>query len=140
MGGKARAQIRSLPVSRPSPEHLASALEAARAAKSVLALFESQHPDDARPREAIVAIRAWARGERRLGMAAVRTLALAAHAAAREAESDAATFAARAAGHAIATWHVPSHATAAHSYAAKAVGQTELSSHSSSWARRKSPR
>jgi len=73
----------------------------------------------------IEAIRAWAKGQRKLGMAEVRKLSLDAHAAAREAGTDAATFAARAAGQAVATWHVPTHAAGAPAYAAKAVAAAE---------------
>lgn len=112
-------------VARESPEHVALALRAADEAEEVLALFEADHPDDNRPREAIEAIRAWAKGQRKLGMAEVRKLSLGAHAAAREAGSEAATFAARAAGHAVATWHVPAHAAGVPAYAAKAIAASE---------------
>ncbi len=54
-------------------------------------------------------------------MAEVRTLSLGSHAAAREAKTDAARFAARAAGQAIATWHVPTHAMAVPWYVCKAI-------------------
>jgi hypothetical protein len=53
-------------------------------------------------------------------MAEVRKLSLDAHAAARGAKTDAARFAARAAGQAVATWHVPTHALAVPIYARKA--------------------
>ena len=53
-------------------------------------------------------------------MREVRKLSLDAHAAARKAKSNAARFAARAAGQAVATWHVPTHAMAVPIYAAKA--------------------
>ncbi len=108
-------------VPRNSSAHYAVALEAARKAAQVLPLFESSHPNDPRPRRAIEAITAWAKGERALTMADVRNLSLASHAAAREATALAAQFAARAAGHAVATWHVPSHAEGASAYAAKAL-------------------
>jgi hypothetical protein len=49
-----------------------------------------------------------------------RRLSLDAHAAARAASTEAARFAARAAGHAVATWHVPAHALGAPLYADKA--------------------
>ena len=87
----------------------------------VLPFFEKEHPNDDRPRQAIEAIVAWARGKRELGMAAVRKLSLDSHAAAREANTDAARFAARAAGHAVATWHVPTHAIGVPEYARKAM-------------------
>ena len=66
------------------------------------------------------AIRAWAEGTRKLGMAEVRELSLGAHAAARGAKSDAARYAAGAAGHAVAAWHVPTHALGAFGYAGRA--------------------
>jgi hypothetical protein len=53
-------------------------------------------------------------------MHATRRLSLDAHAAARAAKSESARFAARAAGHAVATWHVPTHALGAPLYAGKA--------------------
>ena len=98
--------------------HRALALRAAERAELVLAHFEVRHPDDDRPRRAIEAGRAWARGE--LALTEGRAAAFAAHAAARDAEHPAACFAARAAGHAAATAHVPGHARHADAYAAKA--------------------
>ncbi|NTV22514.1 MAG: hypothetical protein HGB03_03040 [Candidatus Yonathbacteria bacterium] len=101
--------------------HKLFGLKAAQEAERVLPLFEREHPGDSRPRKAIEALRSWAEGKRALNMKEVRTLSLDAHAAAREATSDAARHAARAAGQAIATWHVPTHALGAFSYAAKAL-------------------
>lgn len=98
--------------------HIASMLQAVESAERVLQHFEARHPDDDRPRKAIEAGRAWARGE--LAMTNARVAAFAAHAAAREAEHPAARFAARAAGHAAATAHVAGHARHADAYAAKA--------------------
>ena len=112
-------------VARNSPEHRSCALEAAREAAQVLSIFENENPNDDRPRQAIDAIRAWACGKRELGMAEVRTLSLNSHAAAREAKTDAARFAARAAGHAVATWHVPEHAGVVPKYVAKAIELTK---------------
>jgi len=106
---------------RDSRYHRRFALLAAKEAERVLPLFESEHPKDGRPRQAIEAIRAWAQGERELGIAEVRGLSLGSHAAARETRSDAARFAARAAGHAVATWPVPTHAMGAPIYACKAI-------------------
>ncbi|HEX9922214.1 MAG TPA: hypothetical protein VGD99_06100 [Anaerolineae bacterium] len=114
-------------VARNSREHRLWALEAARLAEQVLPIFEKEHPDDERPRQAIEAIRAWVQGRRELGMAEVSKLSLGSHAAAREAKTDAARFAARAAGHAVATWHVPTHATAVPRYADKAVAASQSS-------------
>jgi hypothetical protein len=110
---------------RGSRYHYRFALLAAREAEKVLPLFEREHPDDRRPRQAIAAIREWAEGRRELGMAEVRSLSLGAHAAARGASSDAAKYAARAAGQAVATWHVPTHAMGAPIYACKAILASE---------------
>jgi hypothetical protein len=108
-------------VARDSRNHRRLALLAAREAGRVLPIFERECPKDRRPRRAIEAIRSWALGERELGMAEVRRLSLGSHAAAREAKSNAARFAARAAGQAVATWHVPTHAMGAPMYACKAT-------------------
>jgi hypothetical protein len=52
---------------------------------------------------------------------AVRKLSLNAHAAARDVKSDVAKFAAYAAGQAVGTWHVPTHALGAFGYAGRAI-------------------
>jgi hypothetical protein len=95
-------------------------LWAADCAERVLCCFEDQSPGDERPRKAIEAGRAWARGELKAGKA--RKAALAAHAAAREADDESACAAARAAGHTAATAHVRDHAAGAAAYAVKAAG------------------
>ena len=94
---------------------------AADCAERVLPFFEAACPEDDRPRSAIEACRGWVRtGVFR--MAEIRGASLAAHAAARDAKkNDAACFAARAAGQAVATAHVPQHAYGAAYYALKAV-------------------
>jgi hypothetical protein len=74
---------------------------AANCAARALPLFELRVPADARPREAIEAIRAYASGGARTG--ALRARAWAAYAAARETGDPVATAAARAAGLAAAT-------------------------------------
>ena len=101
--------------------HRRFALLAAMQAKRVLPLFEKERPKDHRPRQAVEAIHAWAQEKRELGMAEVRRLSLGAHASARKCASDAARFAARAAGHAVATWHVPTHAMGVPMYACTAI-------------------
>jgi immunity protein 5 of polymorphic toxin system len=59
-------------------------------------------------------------------MTDIRGASLAAHAAARDAkENDAACFAARAAGQAVATAHVPQHAYGSAYYALKAVAASD---------------
>lgn len=96
------------------------AVWAADCAERILPLFEARAPDDPRPREAIDGLRAFARGELRVGP--MRALSVAAHAAARDVEDAAATAAARAAGHAAGTAHMASHARGVPAYAAIAKG------------------
>ena len=69
---------------RDSYYHRLLGLKAADEVKRLLPLFEKECPNDTRPREAIETIRAWARGKRTLGLAEVRKLSLASHAAARD--------------------------------------------------------
>ncbi len=99
-------------------QHHELALWAAECAERVLFLFETECPDDARPRNAIEAARLWERGD--LAMVDARMQAFASHAAARQPISKAAIASARAAGHAAATAHVAAHAPHAASYARKA--------------------
>mgnify|MGYP001153384207 FL=1 len=105
---------------RDSYYHRLFGLKAANEAGRVLKYFEQERPQDRRPREAIEAIREWAEGKRTLGMKEVRRLSLAAHAAARDVQSDAAKFAAHAAGQAVGSWHAPAHALGAFGYAGRA--------------------
>ncbi len=105
---------------RDSYYHKLFGLKAAHEAARVLRFFEKERPGDKRPRKAIEAIRQWAGGRRTLGMNEVRRLSLGAHAAARDVKSDAAKFAAHAAGQAVGTWHVPTHALGAFGYAGRA--------------------
>ena len=113
-------------VTHDSNFHRLFALEAAGDTESVLQYFERERPNNHRLRQAIQPIRPWAKGKRKLGMAEVRRLSLASHAATREARSAPARFAA---GHAVALWHVPTHAVAVPAYASKAiaVSKKELS-------------
>ena len=111
---------------------------AADCADHVLPLFAVQHPEDDRPRNAIAAARAWARGEIRVGDA--RAASVAAHAAARDttegAAEEAARFVARAAGHAVATAHMADHAPGAAMYAIKArqaTGDRAASAREHAW-------
>lgn len=97
------------------------ALWAADCAEHVLPYFEEKYPKDDRPRKAIEACRAWA-ATGMFRMADIRKASLEAHAAAREVKEDAAAcYAARAAGQAVATAHVPTHSIGAAAYAIKAV-------------------
>jgi hypothetical protein len=99
------------------------AVWAAGCAERTLSLFETQAPDDTRPRDAIDGLRAFARGEMRI--AEVRALAARAHAAARETGDPAAVAAARAAGQAASVAHMAAHARGAAAYAANAAGLAE---------------
>lgn len=98
---------------------------AADCAERVLPLFEKAYPEDDRPRRAIEACRTWVcTGV--FEMSDIRGTSLAAHAAAREAkENDVACFAARAAGQAVATAHVPQHALGDAYYALKAIAAAD---------------
>jgi hypothetical protein len=98
---------------------------AADCAERVLPYFERAYPKDDRPRKAIEACRTWVRTGV-FKMAEIRGASLGAHAAAREAKEDnAACLAARAAGQAVATAHVPQHAFGAAYYALRAVAVTD---------------
>jgi|SRR5829696_2370237 len=99
-------------------DHGSLALWAADCAEHVLPHFEEKRPGDARPRRAIEAGCAWARGG--MKMSEARATAFAAHAA-READRAEAQAAPRAAGHAAATAHVATHAPRAAAYAVKAA-------------------
>jgi hypothetical protein len=106
---------------RDSYYHKLFGFKAGKEAERVLRFFEKERPDDKRPREAIKAIMEWAENKRMLGMKEVRKLSLDAHAAARDVKSDAAKFAAHAAGQAVGTWHAPAHALGAFGYAGRAT-------------------
>jgi len=105
-------------------DHKALAIWAAECAEHVLPFFEEEYPEDHRPRKAIETLREWIRtGE--FSMSVIRHASLSAHAAAREVgEDNAARFAARAAGQAVATAHVPTHTLGPALYAIKAVAAT----------------
>lgn len=100
-------------------DHKTIALWASDCAEHVLPIFERYYPADRRPKEAIDAARAWARGEIRVGEA--RKKALNAHYAAQETLEKASGSAARSAGHAAATAHMPRHAVVAARYAVMAA-------------------
>lgn len=99
--------------------HRLLATWAADCADHVLPLFAGRYPDDNRPRKAIEAARAWARGE--IGVGAARAAGVEAHAAARDADDAAARAVARAAGQAAVTAHMADHAPHAAEYAVKAA-------------------
>jgi len=97
------------------------ALWAADCAEHVLPFFEEKYPNDDRPRNAIEACRTWA-ATGVFKMTVIRKASLDSHAAAREAEKvSAACYAARSAGQALATAHVPTHCMGAAVYAIKAA-------------------
>ena len=106
---------------RDSYYHKLFGFKAAKEAGRVLKFFEKERPSDTRPREAIEAIKEWAEDKRTLGIKEVRKLSLNAHAAARDVKSEVAKFAAHAAGQAVGTWHVPTHALGAFGYAGRAI-------------------
>lgn len=99
-------------------DHQLLALWAAACADHVLALFETERPEDARPREAVAAARFWARGE--MPMMTARAMGGHAMGAARDL-TGAARFAAYAAGQAACVGHVAEHDLGAAAYAIKAT-------------------
>ena len=99
-------------------DHQLLALWAATCAEHVLPLFEAMRPLDPRPRQAIIQVRAWARGE--ITMSQARAAGGHAMAAARELRG-AAREAAFAAGQAAVVAHVAAHELGAAAYAIKAA-------------------
>lgn len=99
-------------------DHHLLAIWAADCAEHVLHYFEQARPDDDRPRRAIEAARAWARGE--VKMMHSRAAAGHANGAARDLVG-AARAAAHAAGQAGAVPHVAAHDLGAAAYAIKAA-------------------
>ena len=90
-------------------------------AERVIPYFDRKYPEDNRPKLAVEALQAWIdTGE--FKMSAIRKASLDSHAAAREVGEDSpARSAARAAGQAIATTHVPRHSYGSAVYAQQAV-------------------
>jgi len=70
----------------PEQDHRSLVLWAADRAEIVPSRFEEEYPEDDRPRKALEAGRAWARGQISVGEA--RAAAFAAHGAARDAACD----------------------------------------------------
>ncbi len=98
---------------------------AADCAERVLPFFEKAFPNDDRPRKAIETCRMWVRTGV-FKMSIIRGASLSAHAAAREAKgNEPAFFAARAAGQAVATAHVPRHAFGGAYYALRAIASAD---------------
>jgi len=102
------------------PDQKILAIWAADCAEHVLPYFEDKYPNDDRPRKAIEACRRWA-ATGVFRMDDIRKASLDAHAAAREVKEDDAIAAARAAGQAVATAHVPTHALGSSVYGIRAA-------------------
>jgi hypothetical protein len=102
-------------------DHKTLAVWAIDCAERVLPYFEGTYPEDKRPRNALETLQTWI-DTRVFKMAVIRKASLTAHAAAREVgEDNAARSAARAAGQAVATAHVPTHSMGAAIYALQAI-------------------
>lgn len=101
-------------------DHRTLALWARDCAERVLPYFRADFPEDPRPQQAIDTLQTWIdTGE--FSMTVIRKASLSSHAAAREVGEDTpARSAARAAGQAVATAHVPTHAVGAANYALQA--------------------
>ena len=109
-------------------DHKTLAVWAIDCVERVLPYFEEKYPEDHRPRSAIEALQAWI-NTGVFKMADIRKASLASHAAAREVgEDNAARSAARAAGQAVATAHVPTHSIGAANYALQAIHRATSSS------------
>jgi hypothetical protein len=90
-------------------------------AERALPYFEEAFPADRRPRQALATLQAWI-DTGQFSMAVIRKASLDAHAAARDVGEDSpARSAARAAGQAVATAHVRTHAPGAAIYALQAI-------------------
>src|SRR6266480_3641028 len=102
-------------------DHKTLALWAIDCAERVIPYFEEKHRQDHRPRQALETLKIWI-DTGVFQMAVIRKASLDAHAAAREVgEESPARSAARAAGQAVATVHVPRHAYGAAMYAQQAI-------------------
>ena len=102
------------------PDKKALALWALDCAERVLPLFEAKYPHDKRPRKALETLKDWI-DTGMFKMSVIRKASLDAHAAAKDVEEDYAKYAAHAAGQAVATAHVPTHALGSSIYAIRAV-------------------
>ena len=109
-------------------DHKTLAVWAVDCVERVMPHFEERYPEDPRPRNAIEALQAWI-DTGVFSMAVIRKASLDSHAAAREVgEDNAARSAARAAGQAVATAHVPTHSIGAANYALQAIHRATDSS------------
>ena len=102
-------------------DHKTLAIWAIDCAERVMPYFEEKYPQDHRPRQALETLQTWI-DTGVFQMAVIRKASIDAHAAAREAGEDSpARSAARAAGQAVATAHVPRHAYGPAIYAQEAI-------------------
>ncbi len=102
-------------------DHKTLAVWAIDCTERVMHFFEEKYPQDHRPRLAIETLKTWL-DTGKFTMAVIRKASLDAHAAARQVgEDNAARSAARAAGQAVATAHVPRHAYGPAIYAQQAI-------------------
>jgi glycogen debranching enzyme len=102
-------------------DHQTLAIWAKDCAERVLPYFSNLFPQDLRPTRALETLQSWITTGK-FSMATIRRASLDAHAAARNVGKDTpARSAARAAGQAVATAHVPMHALGAANYTAQAV-------------------
>ena len=102
-------------------DHQTLAIWAIDCAERVMPYFEEKYPQDHRPRQALETLKTWI-DTGVFKMAVIRKASLDAHAAAREVGEDSpARSAARAAGQAVATVHVPRHAYGPAMYAQQAI-------------------
>jgi len=102
-------------------DHKTLAIWAIDCAERVMPYFEEKYPQDHRPRQSLETLQTWIETGV-FQMAVIRKASLDAHAAAREVGEDSpARSAARAAGQAVATAHVPRHAYGPAIYAQQAI-------------------
>ena len=102
-------------------DHKTLAIWAIDCTERVMPYFEEEYPDDNRPRQALETLQTWI-DTGLFSMAVIRGASLTSHAAAREVgEDNPARSAARAAGQAVATAHVPTHSIGAANYALQAI-------------------
>lgn len=102
------------------PNQKVLAIWAADCAERVLPYFEDRYPEDNRPGKTIAALHEWIRTGV-FSMAVIRKASLGAHAAAKGKKETDAVFAAHAAGQAVGTAHVVTHALGASLYGIRAV-------------------
>jgi hypothetical protein len=106
-------------------DHRRLGLWAALCVERILPYFEAGYPHDPRPGDALITLRQWAQtGE--FHMPVIRAASLGAHAAAKTVDRAdiAAGYVAHAAGQAVGTAHVPTHALGAVLYSMRWVAET----------------